>query len=101
VRGIGESRPDTAGENQFLVPYGSDYFYAIHALMLGRPYVGQKTHDVLRVLDWLKSFGRKDVHLVARGWGTIPATFAALLSEVVSQVTLKHALLPWGADAGT
>src|SRR5260370_839829 len=30
VRGIGESRPDTCGQNQFLTPYGSDYFYSIH-----------------------------------------------------------------------
>jgi hypothetical protein len=80
------------GENQFLTAYGSDYFYAIHSLMLGRPYVGQKTHDLLRVLDWLKSVGRKEVHLVARGWGALPATFAALLCEAVSRVTLKHAL---------
>jgi hypothetical protein len=33
------------------VPYGSDYFYAIHALMLDSPDVGQKTYDVLCVLD--------------------------------------------------
>jgi dienelactone hydrolase len=99
VRGIGESRPTTAGENQFLLSYGSDYFYAIHSLMLDRPYAGQKTHDLLRVLDWLKSCGRKEVHLVARGWGAIPATFAALLCEVVTQVTLKHALTSWQAVA--
>jgi len=92
VRGIGESRPDTCGQNQFLSPYGSDYFYAIHALMLDRPYVGQKTWDVLRVLDWLRSYGHEQVHLVGRGWGSVPATFAALLSETVVRVTLKNAL---------
>jgi dienelactone hydrolase len=101
VRGIGESRPTTAGENQFLNSYGSDYFYAIHALMLDRPYVGQKTHDLLRVLDLLRSVGRKEVHLVARGWGTLPATFAALLSDAVTQVTLKHALTSWRDVAET
>ncbi|HEY2250542.1 MAG TPA: prolyl oligopeptidase family serine peptidase, partial [Planctomycetaceae bacterium] len=93
VRGIGESRPDTCGVNQFLAPYGSDYFYAIHSLMLDRPYVGQKTFDVLRVLDWLASHGHKEVHLSAKGWGTLPATFAAVLaSDRVSQITLKNAL---------
>jgi dienelactone hydrolase len=92
VRGIGESRPDTCGQNQFLAPYGSDYFYAIHAIMLDAPYVGQRTFDVLRVLDWLQSFGHKEVHLVGRGWGALPATFAALYEEAVVQVTLKHAL---------
>ncbi len=92
VRGIGESQPDTCGENQFLKPYGSDYFYAGHALMLDRPYVGQKTFDLLRILEWLKSYGHTEVHLAAKGWGTLPATFAALLSDAVTQVTLKQAL---------
>ncbi|MCS6863604.1 MAG: prolyl oligopeptidase family serine peptidase [Gemmataceae bacterium] len=92
VRGIGESRPDTCGVDQFLRPYGSDYFYAIHGLMLDRPYVGQKTFDLLRVLDWLGDIGHTQVHLVAKGWGTLPATFAALLSDRVHQVTLKNAL---------
>ncbi len=92
VRGIGESRPDTCGTDSFLKPYGSDYFYAAHGLMLDRPYVGQRTYDVVRVLEWLKGFGYLEVHLVAKGWGALPATFAALLSEQVSQVTLKNAL---------
>src|SRR5581483_3257656 len=69
-----------------------DYFYAIHSIMLDRPYVGQKTHDVLRVLDWLASFGHRKVHLAARGWGTLPATFAALLAGPVARVTLKSSL---------
>ncbi len=92
VRGIGESRPDTCGKDQFLAPYGSDYFYAIHGIMLDTPYVGQKTFDVLRVLDWLKSCGHAEVHLVGRGWGSLPATFAALFADPVTQVTLKNAL---------
>ncbi|HSG72510.1 MAG TPA: prolyl oligopeptidase family serine peptidase [Planctomycetaceae bacterium] len=92
VRGIGDSQPDTCGANSFLSPYGSDYFYAIHSLMLDRPYVGQKTHDILRVIDWLEQVGHPEIHLVAKGWGSIPATFAALLSPHVKQVTLKNAL---------
>ena len=93
VRGVGETRPDTCGgSSQFLTPYGSDYFHAIHGLMLSRPYPGQKSFDLLRVLDWLAGFGHTDVHLVAKGWGTIPATFAALLHKSVKRVTLKDAL---------
>jgi cephalosporin-C deacetylase-like acetyl esterase len=99
VRGVGESRPNTCGgSDQFLTPYGNDYFYAIHGIMLDQPYVGQKTFDVIRVLDWLADAGHKEVHLVAKGWGTIPATFAAVLSDVVTlaknvaRVTLKNAL---------
>ncbi len=92
VRGIGESRPDTCDEDSFFDLYGSDYFYAIHSIMLDRPYIGRRTFDVLRVLDWLRSVGHDDVHLVGKGWGALPATFAAVLSDNVRQVTLKNAL---------
>ena len=101
VRGIGESRPDTCGINSFRDPYGSDYFYAIHSLMLNRPYVGQKTHDVLRVLAFLADYGYQDVHLVGKGWGTLPATFAALLDKRVTRVTLKNAMKSYANIAET
>lgn len=92
VRGSGESQPDICGRNQFLEPYGSDYFLSAHALMLDRPYLGQKTHDVLRALEWLKACGHEEVHLAGRGWGALPAAFAALLHPDVRKVTLKNAL---------
>ena len=99
VRGIGESRPDTCGSDQFARPYGSDFFYSAHSIMLDRPYVGQKTFDVLRVLDWLSSFGQREVHLAAKGWGTLPALFAAVLAKSVTQVTLKESLDSYAAIA--
>ena len=92
VRGIGESQPNTCGRGGLLDPYGADYFYAGHGLMLDKPYVGQRTHDLLQVLEWLKLQGHREVHLAGKGWGTLPATFAALLSPLVVQVTLKNAL---------
>jgi hypothetical protein len=92
VRGVGESRPNTCGLDTFLAPYGCDYFYAIHSIMLDYPYVGQKTHDVLCVLDWLASCGYRQIHLAGKGWGALPAAFAALVSHHVVQVTLKNAL---------
>jgi hypothetical protein len=52
VRGVGDSQPQTTSLNSFNNIYGSDYFYAIHSIMLDYPYVGQRTFDVLRVLDW-------------------------------------------------
>ncbi|MCR9295247.1 MAG: acetylxylan esterase [bacterium] len=92
VRGVGESLPATSQPGSFHDSYGSDYFYAIHSLMLDRPYLGQKTFDLLRVLSWLKSIGHDDIHLLGMGWGALAATFAAVLSKTVTQVTLKHAL---------
>jgi dienelactone hydrolase len=99
LRGVGESRPDTCGSDQFLSPYGSDYFYAAHGIMLDRPYLGQKTHDLLRVLDWLRSFGHRDIHLAAKGWGALAATFGAVLKNRVKQVTLKQGLTSYAAIA--
>jgi len=92
VRGTGDSQPDTCGQRSFDSQYGSDYFYAIHSLMLDRPYVGQKTTDVLRVLDWLESFGYTDIQVIAKGRGALPATFAAVLDDRITKVTLKNAL---------
>jgi len=99
LRGVGESRPDTCGSDQFLSPYGSDYFYAAHAIMLDKPYLGQKTYDLLRVLDWLRSFGHRDIHLAAKGWGALAATFAAVLKNRVKQVSLKQGLTSYAAIA--
>ena len=99
VRGIGESLPQTSSPGSFHDPYGSDYFYAIHSLMLDRPYLGQKTFDVLRVLDWLESVGHSEVHLIGRGWGALCATFASVLSDQVKQVTLRNALTSYAEIA--
>jgi dienelactone hydrolase/pimeloyl-ACP methyl ester carboxylesterase len=98
LRGIGESQPNTT-HRDFLHPYGSDYFYAIYGAMFNYPYVGQRTYDLLRVIDWLGATGHEEIHLVAKGWGTIPATFAALLTDRVSQITLKNALASYAAVA--
>ena len=57
MRGIGESQPNTCGVDQFLKPYGSHYFYAAHSLMLDRPLLGQRTFDVLRVIQLLLAAG--------------------------------------------
>jgi dienelactone hydrolase len=99
VRGIGDSQPNTTGHQQFLKPYGSDYFYAMHSFMLGKPYLGQKTHDVLAVLDWLADYGYTEIHLAALNWGTLPATFAALLHDKVKRITLKGNLTSYEAVA--
>src|SRR5688572_26121675 len=91
VRGVGESEPQTTSVND-RGEYSTDYFYSSHANMLDYPYLGQRTFDVLRVLDWLNAAGHTRVHLAARGYGALPAAFAALLSAAVTKVTLKNAL---------
>lgn len=92
VRGTGESQPNTCGENSFLAPYGSDYFYSIHSLMLDDPYPAQKTRDLIQVIRWLNHQGHQSIHLIAKGRGTIPASIASLLSPNVKKITLINAL---------
>jgi cephalosporin-C deacetylase-like acetyl esterase len=91
VRGTGESQPDTCGENSFLIPYGSDYFYAVHAIMLDDPYPGQKARDILRVIAWLHGRGRREIHVVAQARGTIPAAIAGVFADGVQRITLRKA----------
>jgi hypothetical protein len=69
--------------------------------MLGQSYPVQRAFDILRVIAWLKACGREHIHLAANGWGTIPATLAAVLSDDVKQVTFKHALTSWTEIAET
>ena len=53
-------------------------------------HVMQKAHDVLRVIDWLKSCGQAEIHLAGKAWGAIPATFAALLSAEHADLWINH-----------
>jgi dienelactone hydrolase len=94
VRGVGESLPVTAG-NQPHSYYGSDYFYAAYANMLGKPYLGGKTHDILRVIDLLASRGWTEIHLAGKGRATIIAALAALLDDRVKLVTAHQRLESW------
>jgi dienelactone hydrolase/pimeloyl-ACP methyl ester carboxylesterase len=98
LRGIGESQPNTTNKS-FTDPYGSDYFYAVYGVMFDRPYPAQRTFDLLRLVDWLQAQGHEEIHLAARGWGTVPATFAAVLDGRIRRVTLKHALTSYSEVA--
>ncbi len=99
-RGVGESTPGTTQSAPWSY-YGSDYFYTSYSFMLNRPYLGGKTHDVLRVVEWLASNGYDEIHLAGRGWGALPAAFASLLSKNVKQATLKQSLTSYHEVATT
>jgi dienelactone hydrolase/pimeloyl-ACP methyl ester carboxylesterase len=91
VRGIGDSEPGTCSPGTFFSPYGSHYFYGSYGTLFAEPLVGRCTHDVLSVIDFLADNGYTQIHLVAKGWGTFAALFAATLDDRVRKVTLKHA----------
>ncbi len=100
-RGIGESRPDTCRPDSFFGMYGSDYHYASYATMLGDTYVGWRVDDIISTLNWIASFGYDNVHLTAKGWGSIPAAMAALLDDRVKNVTLINAPISFTEIAET
>jgi dienelactone hydrolase len=91
VRGVGESYPVVSNRDPNSY-YGAPYFHGACGLMFGYSVPAQRTHDILRLVDWLKDNGHDDVHLIASGFGAIPAAFAAVLHDTVKQVTLKHGL---------
>ena len=95
VRGIGHLAARTCADDDFFAPYGSDYMYAAHALMLGQSYCGRRVHDLLSVLDLFRANRCRGVHLVGRGLGSVWATFAACLHPLVERVTLHNALLSY------
>lgn len=100
LRGTGESRPNTCGGvHNWLTAYGSDFFYAYWLEMLGDNMVGRRVHDLLGVLDLLSDRGYTDIELAGRGWGSLPALFAAVLDDRVAQLSLKHAPLSLSAIA--
>ena len=64
----------------------------------------QKTLDVLRVLDWLADVGHKEVHLVAKGWGALPAGPRAFTDRLPFRGPLRNSLIVilccWSGGAG-
>lgn len=88
VRGVGESLPDDALE--FFHPYGKDYMFHGHGLMLGQSYLGRRVYDVLQVLNLLKEKGAREIYLYGRGQGAIQALFTALLYKDIKKTVLKN-----------
>ncbi len=94
VRGLGESRPDEA-KADFFHPYGMDYMFHGHELLLGESWLGKRVHDVLATIDLLVHEGAKKVTLSGHGQGAVLAAFAALMHDRVGAVTLKGAPLSY------
>ena len=92
-RGIGQSMSVSCMFKDFFTPYDSDYFYHAYALMLGKPYLGRRVHDVLSTLDWVALLGYEDVHVVGRGMGAVLALLACAIDDRPRKVTLVNGLL--------
>ena len=73
---------------EFFSSYCCDYTYAAYGLMLNEPYLGGRVRDILSAVKLMKHNGHGKIDMVARGQGTIPALFAALLSDDIGDITL-------------
>ncbi len=93
-RGLGESLPD---DGDFFHPYGMDYMFHGHALLLGESYLGRRVHDALATLDLLAAEGARTIDLHGRGQGALIALCAGLLHKSSGAVTLYNAPLSYAA----
>ena len=76
---------------EFFSSYCCDYDYSAIGLMLNEPYLGGRVRDILSTVKLMKHNGHGKIDIVAKGQGTIPAIFAALLSDDIKDVTLIQA----------
>lgn len=101
VRGVGECRP-ASGEpfsaSRFFNHYSYDYHYAALSLMLGKPYLGGKVHDILCAVELLSRHS-PEIVLEARGQGCVPALIAAVLSDRVTKLRLIDCPESWESMA--
>lgn len=81
LRGIGETAPDMA--NKFW-----DF-------LAGKPIFGQRVHDVLTTIKWLKesSVKAQNITLWGLGMGALYGAFAGVLSDDVSGLLLEESLI--------
>ena len=95
VRGIGETLSLGTDQNEelrkFSALYSQDYHYDSVALMFGSSMVADRVMDILRAIEFVKARGVKRIELAGRGQGSLPALFAALVSDDVAAVKLWDA----------
>ena len=76
---------------EFFSSYCCDYDYSAIGLMLNEPYLGGRVRDILSTVKLMKHNGHKKIDIIAKGQGTIPAIFAALLSDDIDEISLIQA----------
>ena len=89
------ANPSPRPQPRLFYPYGMDYMFHGHGLLLGQSYLGRRLHDVLSALDLLVAAGAHRVRLYGRGQGALLALYAALLHDAIASTTLKNAPLSY------
>jgi cephalosporin-C deacetylase-like acetyl esterase len=92
LRGFGETAPGVAGKGPSF--FGTDFKEAFLALHLNRPLLGQRTFDLLVVIETMAA-AKNPIHLVGVGAAGPVALHAAALDTRIKSVTLERSVLSW------
>jgi hypothetical protein len=91
LRGIGDLRPQAGpGSPGHAIPHASEEEYAWASLIFGRPLLGQRVADILALVEVLKNRGK--IAIAANGRLTVPALFAAALTQEIESLYLSAGL---------
>jgi hypothetical protein len=93
LRGWGETAPGKANPKK---PgyFGSDFKESFLSLHLGRPLLGQRVYDLMRVIDFFAAT-HEHIGIVAVGATGPVALHAAALDRRVESLTLERSLVSW------
>ena len=96
LRGIGDLRPEAGrGPAGYEIPHANEENHAWASLILGRPLLGQRVADILALAQALKTENR--IAIAANGRLTVPALFAAALSNDIESIYLSGGLVSFRA----
>lgn len=100
-RGVGECTPTSCSPwCSFFDQYEYDFHFASLGEMTGLSYLGGRVKDILSAVELL-ALNCPDIHLEARGQGTIPALIAAVLSDKIKTINLIDPPESWESMAVT
>lgn len=106
VRGIGETRPEHAGEaeGEFGHLFDADTALSYMAWYLHQSLLGMRVRDVLRTVDY--ALGRPDanpqgVHVIGKEMGALWVLYAAALDQRILAVICEKGLLSYRSLTGT
>lgn len=94
-RGVGECMPTSCSQwKEFFHQYEFDFHYTCIGEMTGLNYLGGRVKDILCTVELL-SQNCPEIHLEAKGQGTVPALIAAVLSDKIKSVKLSGGPDSW------
>lgn len=88
-RGLGESLFDTCGGAAYTSLYDADFFYTSYGLMMNLPLAGGRVHDIRSVIRLLADNGYRHISIVAHGFGSLLALYAAPFEQMIDDVIVE------------